>query len=147
MMSHGHALPLFVHRISLPKILLYFCFQKPSPATTYSDANDYFLCEAFRHEFARYLRAQTKTNPYFLVFSKETKIDKIMQSTKFRIDYNETTEQPEIRIIFNTASEDVLDKLIRRFHELATTRLRKVVSSKNDYTNGTSEIVLSIIDL
>ncbi|MCS6821696.1 MAG: hypothetical protein NZ551_07490 [Microscillaceae bacterium] len=70
-----------------------------------------------------------------------------MQSAKFRIDYNETTEQPEIRILFNTASEDVLDKLLKRFHELATTPLKKVVSTKNDFVNGTSEIVLSITDV
>jgi hypothetical protein len=70
-----------------------------------------------------------------------------MQSTKFKIDYNETTEQPELVFVFNTASEDVLDKLLKRFHELAMMPTKKVVSTRTDATNGTSTIVLSITDL
>lgn len=70
-----------------------------------------------------------------------------MQSTKFKIDYNETSKQPELRFVFNTASEDVLDKLLKRFHELANNTGKKIVSSRTDFTNGTSEIVLSITDI
>ena len=70
-----------------------------------------------------------------------------MQTTKFKIDYNESTEQPELHFVFNTASEEVLDKLLKRFHELATDVAKKVVSTKTDLANGTSEIILSITDL
>ncbi|GAB4129554.1 MAG: hypothetical protein Fur0027_14460 [Raineya sp.] len=70
-----------------------------------------------------------------------------MQTIKFRIDYNESTEQPELRFTFNTASVEVLDKLLKRFHELTTNSSKKVVSTKTDFANGTSEIVLSITDL
>lgn len=70
-----------------------------------------------------------------------------MQTIKFRIDYNESTEQPELRFTYNTASVEVLDKLLRRFHELATSPAKKVVSTQNSLANGTSEIVLSITDV
>jgi hypothetical protein len=70
-----------------------------------------------------------------------------MQSTKFKIDYNESTEQPELCFLLNTASEDVLDKLMKRFVELANTTGKKVAAEKIEGDTGTTKILLSIVNI
>jgi len=67
-----------------------------------------------------------------------------MQTTKFKIDYNETTEQPELICTLNTASEDVSDKLLRRFQELSQATGKKVTITRNDTAGGTSNIIFKV---
>lgn len=59
---------------------------------------------------------------------------------KFKIDYNETSENPELIFEFNTASTDLPEKMIRRFLELAQSASLKVSAEKTDKGNGRTEL-------
>lgn len=66
---------------------------------------------------------------------------------KFKIDYDETDNDPAIVASFNTASVELEEKLMRRFKELADTVGKKIVLTAVTNPNGTTSYTLKVVNV